>query len=208
MRLRVPPALEHKYGYGRHVVFKIEFPYGHEELRRAWEAGLGITVRFVRKERKGEHVWYVHATTDRPVAERVTSRASGALGVDFNEDRVVASRVDRSGNPLWERHWALDLEGKTRGQRAALLGEAVADIVELARREGVPVVIERLDFEGKKARLRELGKGRARRVSAFAYRLFHRLVRSGAARKGVEVIEVDPAYTTVVGLVKFAMATA
>ena len=202
MRLRVPPALEHKYG--RHVVFGVEFPYGHEELWRAWEAGLAITVRFVRKERKGEHVWYVHATTDRPVPERVTSRASGALGVDFNRGRVVASRVDRCGNPLWERHWVLDLEGKTRGQRAALLGEVVADIVELARREGVPVVIERLDFEGKKAQLREMGKGRARRASAFAYRLFHRLVRSGAARKGVEVIEVDPAYTTVIGLVKFA----
>ena len=62
----------------------------------------------------------------------------------------------------------LDLERKTGEQRAPLLGESVADIVELGRREGVPVVIERLDFEGKKAQLREMGKGRARSASAFA----------------------------------------
>jgi hypothetical protein len=64
-------------------------------------------------------------------------------------------------------------------------------------------VVERLDFLEKKARLREVSDRQARMLSAFAYNRFHALLRFRAAREGVQVIEVNPAFTSVVGLVKF-----
>lgn len=65
------------------------------------------------------------------------------------------------------------------------------------------MVVERLDFRAKKARLREASPHYSRKLSHFAYAAFHALLVSRAAREGVEVIEVNPAYTSVIGKVKF-----
>ena len=48
----------------------------------------------------------------------------------------------------------------------------------LAKSEGIPVVIERLDFEAKKARLREESPRIARTLSSFAYHRFYSLILS------------------------------
>jgi len=85
----------------------------------------------------------------------------------------------------------------------ALLGDVAADVVAWARAGGKPVVVEKLDFETKKAQLRERSRRYARLLSRFAYAAFHALLRSRAAREGVEVIEVDPGYTSVIGQVMF-----
>jgi len=47
--------------------------------------------------------------------------------------------------------------------------------------------------------LREVSDRHARKLSHFAYASFHALLVSRAAREGVEVIEVNPAYTSVIG---------
>ncbi|MDA8065092.1 MAG: IS200/IS605 family accessory protein TnpB-related protein [Thermaerobacter sp.] len=65
-------------------------------------------------------------------------------------------------------------------------------------------MVEELDFRKKKAALRERSPRYARMLSAFAYRKFFQLLFSRAARYGVEVIEVNPAFTSVIGEVKFA----
>jgi IS605 OrfB family transposase len=203
LRLRVPPALEAKHG--RWVLVRgVCFPYGQEVIDRALLIGQPITFRFFRRKRKGKWVWYVQATVERPEAPVLTRRDLGALGVDFNPGIVAASRIDRCGNPVAAREYPADLEGKSREQRAALLGDIVADIIAWAKSEGVPVVIERLDFEKKKAAVREMGAGSARMLSRFDTHRFHGLLHSRAAREGVEVIVIDPEYTTVIGWYKFA----
>jgi hypothetical protein len=40
-------------------------------------------------------------------------------------------------------------------------------------------------------------------LSAFAYRKFYDLLYSRASREGVEIIEVNPAFTSIIGTVKF-----
>ena len=149
-------------------------------------------------------VWYLQATVDRPAVKSSTSRLLGGIGVDLNPAHLDIGEIDRLGNPMGERSLSLCLQGRRQSQVKATLAEAVADVVEQARRAGKPIVIEKLDFRGKKAGLREESPRYARMLSAFAYRQFHALLHSRAARNGVEVVEINPAYTSVIGEVKFA----
>ncbi len=147
---------------------------------------------------------------ERPDAKLTTDRRLGALGVDFNPAHVDVGEIDRFGNPVGVRSFPLDLAKKTKARATAILAEVGADIVDWARLSGKPLVVEELDFRKKKAALREKSPRYARTLSAFAYRKFFQLLFSRAARDGVEVIGeggkpgVNPAFTSVIGEVKFA----
>jgi len=211
LRLRVPPALEEQYG--SHVRIEgIRFRYGQREIDAALERGEAITYRILRRERKGKDVWYIQITVERPDAHIVTDPRLGALGIDLNPSHVDVGEIDRFGNVTGTRSFPVDLQKRTRAQVTATLCEVVADIVDWARQSGKPIAVEELDFQKKKAALREQSPRYARMLSTFAYQKFFALLRSRAAREGVEVIDedhdgepgVNPAFTSVIGEAKFA----
>jgi len=205
LRLRVPPALEGEYG--RHILIKgVEFRYGQAQIDAALARGEAVTYRFVRRDDKAQAPWYIQATVERPDAKITTSALLGALGVDFNPTHVDGGEIDRFGNPVGARSFPVDLAKKSEAQVTAILAEVVADIVDWAKVSGKPLVVEELelDFQKKKAALRGKSPRYARMLSAFSYRKFFQLLFSRAAREGVEVIGVNPAFTSVIGEVKFA----
>ena len=83
----------------------------------------------------------------------VTDRRRGAIGVDLNADHLAVAETDASGNYLNAWRVPLVTYGKSQRQSEALIGDAVASVVEYAREVGKPIVIERLDFRQKKAAL-------------------------------------------------------
>ncbi len=202
LRLRVPSALVDRFGHWVDVP-AVRFRYGQQAVEAAMAAGQAVSYRFVRRQRKGREVWYVHATVERAAATVQTHVQAGAVGVDFNPAHVDVAEVDRFGNPLHARRIPVAVQGRSTDQVSAALGEVVADVLSQAKAAGKPVVTERLDFREKKARLREVSDRQARMLSAFAYRRFHTLLRSRAGREGVGVIEVNAAYTSVIGRAKF-----
>jgi IS605 OrfB family transposase len=202
LRLCVPPSLAERSGHW-FTIPPLRFPYGQEAVEAALAAGQAVSYRFVRRERKGCDVWYVQATVERTPADVTTRVQTGAVGVDFNPAHVDVAEVDRFGNPLHARRIPVAVQGRNADQVAAALGEVTAGVVAQAQAAGKPVVVERLDFREKKARLREVSDRQARLLSAFAYRRFHTLLRSRAARQGVGMMEVNPAYTSVLGWAKF-----
>ncbi|MDI6823840.1 MAG: transposase [Bacillota bacterium] len=202
IRLRVPDCLVPTFG--RWVMIRgVRFRRGEEALRHAISAGQAITYCFFRRQKKGKVVWYLGATVDQSPSPLVTDPARGALGVDLNPHLLAVAQVDRYGNPVAWRHLPLRLHGRRRVQVTAALGDAVAEVVAWARAEGIPIVVEELDFGKKRAELRERNPRYARLLSAFSYRKFWLLLHSRAAREGVEVIARDPALTSVIGEVKF-----
>ena len=169
-------------------------------LAKAQRAGLtgAITWRFIRRA----DGWHVQATVTRRHALTVKDFAAGALGVDQNEGFVAVMATDGFGNPLKATLGTLPLRlvGLRQEQVMARLGDAVAELVARALAQGRPIVFEKLDFSEKKAALKEtVGAKRARRFSAFAYAAFRRLLISRAARFGVRVVEVNPAYSSLMG---------
>ena len=222
LRVRLPV----KGGEGRHLTLTgLGFPeHGRAEIRAALLRRDGpISYRFVRDEgwpaKAGLSAWRVCVTLSVPTPEikpafeasrqeglRPLPGFAGALGVDINADRLAYAVIDRCGNPLTAGcgQVALPLRGKSSGQRRALIEAAAIRISLTAKRLGLPVVMERLDFSAKKRTMGEKGPGYARMLSSLPYAQVQRALRRRGSRDGVELVSVPPAYTSLIGRVNLA----
>ena len=68
---------------------------------------------------------------------------------------------------------------------------------------GKPIVIEQLDFKQKKAQLEGESRRYSRMLSSFSYGKIKAYFISRGHRNGVEVFQVNPAYSSVIGRAKF-----
>ena len=219
LRLRMPDRLAGRHGKYL-VVPNVRFAYGHdvvlaalgsnteyavyrrehgEKAARVAALGQAISYRF-KRDAKG---WRVFATTELPEVEITTDRRRGAIGVDLNADHLAVAETDASGN--YVKAWRVPLVtyGKRHHQAEALIGDTVASVVEYAREVCKPIVIEKLDFRQKKAVLEGESRRYSRMLSSFSYGKVKAYFISRGYREGVEIIEVNPAYSSVVGRVKF-----
>ena len=200
LRLRLPDHLVEKHG--KYLVMKdLHFHNGHVQVLAALqsEEGQAISYRF-KRDGKG---WRVFASVKHQAVPVVTTRRLGAIGVDVNTDHLAVSETDYSGN--WIRSFTVPLVtfGKSQKQAAALIGDAVAQVVGYARSVGKPLVVENLDFSKKKDQLEGEYPGRSRMLSSFAYGKIRTYFLSRGYREGVEVVEVNPAYSSLMGRVLF-----
>ena len=104
----------------------------------------------------------------------VTDKRLGAVGVDLNAGHLAVAETDAS-----------------------------ARVVKHARDIGKPIVIERLDFQQKKAALEGESRRYSRMLSSFSYGKTKAYFLSRAHREGVEINQVNPAYSSVIGQAKF-----
>ena len=143
------------------------------------------------------------ATTRMMDVPVVTDRRRGAIGVDLNADHFAVAETDASGNYI--NAWQVPLVtcGKSHRKVQALIGDAVAGIVAYARDAGKPIVIEKLDFRQKKAMLEGESRRYSRMLSSFSYGKVKAYFLSRGYRQGVEVHQVNPAFSSVIGRVKF-----
>lgn len=216
LRLRVPDSLVKASKYVE--LHGIRFAYGMDQIRAALECGRvvervsatgkptktrhgkALTYRFVR-DGKG---WRVFVSVSVDPVPTISTAQAGAVGADFNADHLAVAETDRHGNLIAHQRIDLDPRGMNSDQRRAAMGDAVKQVVERARASSKPIVIERLDFREKKARLEGADPWRARMLSALAYRDFDSMLRAAAFRAGIDVIAVNPAYTSVIGAVNHA----
>lgn len=119
----------------------------------------------------------------------------------INADRIVASETDRFGNLVGTKEFPLVTYGKSTDQATALICEVAKELVAYAAQAMKPVFLEKLGFSKKKAGLRNEKPKYARMLSSFSYNKIIQAVKSRAFRFGVEVLEVNPAYTSMIGLV-------
>ena len=219
LRLRLPDCLADQYG--KYLTIEgVRFSYGHEQVlaalgsnadyarrrrqhgeqaARATTLGQAISYRFKRDD-KGWRVFATTAMMDVPV---VTDQRRGAIGVDLNADHLAVCETDASGNYVNAFSVPLVTYGKSNHQAEAIIGDAVANVVAYAREVGKPIVIEKLDFRQKKASLEGESRTYSRMLSSFSYGKFKAYFLSRGYREGVEVHQVNPAFSSVIGRVKF-----
>ena len=219
LRLRMPDCLVGQYG--KYLVMQgVRFAYGHEQVlaalgsnaeyvayrrehgeqaARATSLGQAISYRF-KRDGKGWRVFVATEMMDVPV---VTDRKCGTIGVDLNADHLAVAETDASGNCVNAWRVPLVTYGKNTHQAEALIGDAVAGVVQYAREVGKPIVIEKLDFRQKKAVLEGESRKYSRMLSSFSYGKIKAYFVSRGYRRGVEINQVNPAYSSVIGRVKF-----
>jgi IS605 OrfB family transposase len=206
LRLRLPDAVWRELGSKKYIELgPVRFGYGHDVVTAAIQAhatdqGEALSWRFVR-DAKG---WRVFVSLFQELPDAAPDFARGCLAVDMNAGFLAAAFLDAHGNPKGRFTVPMLTQHRRTDQVEASIGNAAARLVALAKRRGVPIVIEDLDFEAKKTRLREEARPRmARMLSAFAFNGFRTMLERRAAREGVAVLAVDPAYTSFQGRARF-----
>ena len=219
LRLRMPDCLAPQHG--KYLTIEgVRFAYGHEQVlvaldsnaeygryrrqhgeqaARATALGQAISYRF-KRDQKG---WRVFATTQMMDVPVVTDQRRGAVGVDLNADHLAVGETDASGNYVNAFSVPLVTYGKARHQAEAIIGDAVASVVAYACEMGKPIVIEQLDFRQKQAVLEGESRRYSRMLSSFSYGRIKAYFLSRGYRQGVEVHQVNPAFSSVIGRVKF-----
>ena len=219
LRLRMPDSLAERHGKYL-LIENVRFAYGHDQVlaalqsnseyvgyqrqhgekeARSTELGQAISYRFKRDGRG----WRVFVSTNMMGVPVVTDRRRGAIGVDLNADHLAVAETDASGNCLNAWRVPLVTYGKSTHQAEAFIGDAVASVVAYAKDVGKPIVIERLDFRQKKSVLEGTSRRYSRMLSSFSYGKVKAYFLSRGYREGVEVRQVNPAYSSVIGRVKF-----
>ena len=216
LQLRLPDALVKD---GKYLMMNgVRFAYGHDVIVAALQSsrviqsqtkhgkpakkriGTAISYRFLRDE-KG---WRVFASVAAQPVAQGSHKMLGAFGVDVNADHLAVAETDHFGNLIDTCRIELPLAGKTTDQSKALIGDAAVLIAKMAKDAGKPVIIEQLNFQKKKAELEAVDPRQAKMISSFACNKVASSIKAACFRAGVEVIEVNPAYTSVIGAVEHA----
>ena len=194
LKFRVPYCLESKYG--KYVSTALG---GFERNINRIPAEGAKTWHFYAKNGK----WNVALQfTPKPVAKISQAVKYGCIGIDLNPGSVDWAYVDSDGN--LKQHGQIKLiQGLPEGKASAQIVKACLELASLAIRHQCPIVIEQLDFQTKKAQLIERGRKFARMLSGWAYSEFFKLLGAICANRGIEVKTVNPAFSSLIGLVKF-----
>jgi len=208
LRVKVPAALADRLGTHLHIAVPVMFSHrGGEWTDRV--AGRRA-VRYDIHLDPGKGRWYLDAswtTTPESAPTLDQLRGGRVLGVDLNADHLAVCVLDCSGNPVGE---PVTIDIETAGLRATRRDGRVRaaittllDLVEYQRCSAV--VVENLNFaDARRAGRETMGRGargkRFRRtVAGLPTRKFRERLTAMATRRGIAVIGVDPAYTSIWG---------
>jgi IS605 OrfB family transposase len=191
---RVPKCLESRFG--KNVSSEIgDF---NRNINRLPECG-AKTWHFYRKN--GRWVAAVQFTPN-PVNQVSRERMYGCIGIDMNPGSIGWVYVDSQGNLKAKGQIPLQM-GLPNGKQQAQIVDACLQLAIVAQTFECPVVCEELDFSTKKQSLSEKSKKYARMLSGWAYSEFYKQLSSILSNRGIELIAVNPAYSSIIGLVKY-----
>ena len=198
----------------------ISFSYGQEEIMQALEENkqrrqlrllktktkkpfchLGKAINYLFK--KDKKSWRVFITVEKTSPPLRTRKNIGAIGIDINVNQIAVAETDRFGNLVDKKTFSYSVYGKNKHQSQAIIGDAAKQIVKMALSKQKPLIIENLNFEKKKQALREESSRYARMISSFAYNQIISSIETKAFKEGVELYSVNPAFTSIIGRIKF-----
>ena len=195
LRVRLPKDSPDKY-----LILKdVHFNRGHEKVLAAIRSGVALSYRFLRDKKS----WKIFVSFDLPEVPLVSIRDSGRVCVDINIDHLAVVDLNRHGNQVHRFNIPLVTYGKSSDQTEQIVGEAVKTLLAYAVKVQKPIAIEDLDFQRKKAALQGSSPKHARMLSSFAYSMIINTVNARAFDFGIEVVSVNPAYTSLIGKTLF-----
>jgi IS605 OrfB family transposase len=162
--------------------------------------GRAINYRFL-KDHKG---WRLFVSIEQKAPEKKSKESLGSIGIDINAGHLAIAETDRFGNIIAKKSIPCSTYGKSTNARLAIIGDATKEIVSYASQREKPLVVEDLNFQKKKQALRESKAKLSRLLSSFAYHQILSHIESKAFKEGIEIYSINPAYTSIIGEVKFS----
>jgi IS605 OrfB family transposase len=216
--IRLPKPLEHlaNAARGRYVlsgsaVFSHRSDEWAERITSAMSLSYTITRRPGRAGRYLTASWAIPSVPywvgrdDCAAGDDVRAKAP-VVGVDLNDGHLAVRRLDTHGNPIGApERIDIDLSGSA-SRRDAQVRHAITRLIHYARRHHITAIaVEDLDFADARATGREtMGRGaRGKRfrktVSAMPTAVVRNRLAGMAARTGIQLFAVNPAYSSIWG---------
>ncbi len=155
------------------------------------------------KVREGE--FYAYISYEEHIPEVKYTKENGIIGIDINASpfHIALAIVSKDGNLADYQSISLhELIGKNRNQRKYLLWQVAHQIMNYAEENKKAIAIERLN--GISRGYRGDGKAKLRkRFQQWSYKFLLKKIKTLGQRKGIQVIEVNPAYTSIIGALKY-----
>ena len=165
-------------------------------LRRVLASGDPYQVEILRRQGR----YQVRITVEEVPAPITTDPHNGWVGIDTNSTFLALCHVLPDGNPQ-----AFATMGDPRlydvraTQRDALVGRLAIKTVQWAKDRGAGLVVEDLRFVHD----RDVSAKFNRVTHQFNYRALLTGLERQAVRQGVEILKVKPAYTSLIGRLKY-----
>ena len=162
----------------------------------------GISYRIIFRGNK----CYLQAMVTMDKDKCKTRSSYGTLGLDYNNGFVELAETNEIGNLVGLQHFDLKFHGT--GKKAENeIRETISEIVHYAISVGKDIVIEDLDFRKTKSETEtaksDKGKNYNKMIHAFDYSRYKKSFKNCCFRCGVNLIEVNPAYTSKIAIQKY-----
>ncbi|MCF6097669.1 IS200/IS605 family accessory protein TnpB-related protein, partial [Thermovorax subterraneus] len=150
---------------------------------------------------------YAYFAIEENFPEVAVTKENGVIGIDVNAypDHIAWAETDENGQLAGHGKIPMpELISGNTDKREYYRWQYAHEVVRLAEEKKKAIAIERLDIRDKGKRGDFSGRKLRRIRNSFSYRSLLEKIKVLAKRKGIQVIEVNPAYTSVIGMLKYA----
>ena len=176
-----------KYAYGK-VYFNHHKKYLISILRSKTSP---LSYKIIKRNGR----YYLHCTFEIHVDEFITRSDCGTIGLDFNKGFIALSETNKYGHLV--RTQILPYRFKSGDKTTTDLQGIANRAVKLALRTGRDICIEDLDFKTKKSKTESKQNTKYNEMlHSLAYRQFSDIVESVTYRNRVNLVKVNPAWTS------------
>ncbi|EMT37882.1 IS605 OrfB family transposase [Thermoanaerobacter thermohydrosulfuricus WC1] len=150
---------------------------------------------------------YAYFAIEEEYPEIKITKEKGAIGIDINAypDNISWVEVDEKGNLISYGNMPMpELASGSKDKREYFRWQYAHEIVKIAKKKNKAIVIEDLEIKDKGKRGDFSGRKSRRIRHSFSYKSLLSKIKALAKREGIEVIEVNPSYTSIIGMLKYA----
>lgn len=152
-----------------------------------------LSYKIIKKNER----YYLYCTFEIQVDENdfITRTNNGTIGLDFNKGFVTLSETNKYGHLMQTQF--LPYRFKSGNKTKTDLQDIANHVMKLACQTGKYVCIENLDFKTTKSKTEtKQGKKYNEMIHSLAYRQFVDIIESVTYRNKVNLIKVNPAWTS------------
>lgn len=182
---------------GRH--YRLDATASFSYRGAEWQARLasGRAISYIIRHELPKDRWYLDASWKlEPLALPLLAHTR-RLGLDLNADHVACWVLDSAGNPIGApQQIAFRLAGSS-GQRDAIVRWVISALLRLAKdQDCTAMAIEELGWGAETGRDNGQPRWFRHLIAGFPTTIFRDRLASMAARAGLVLVAVDPAYTS------------
>ena len=181
-----------RFAYG-----KCHFKYGGRKLRDAMKDNASpVTVSVIRRDDR--YYLFVTVAISYESSAIITRKEYGVIGIDFNKGFVNVCETDEKGNivSIEKMKYPFGKVGITKAE----LADVISKVSKKAVETGKSIVAEDLSFERTKRKAKKAvtstEKERMRTLHSLPYSRYAQILENITFNKRIELIKVNPAYTS------------